>query len=538
MRFTAVTTLLVASTLIACSESPATEASATSSGSGGSAGSGGTGGGGGAPLPHVDLAWTPCPLHSDGTGPMAECATPEVPLRASDPEGKKLPYFVKRYAKEGSARTKQLWMLAGGPGSSGLLYEGRAELLVEQDDTLEIYMPDHRGTGKSSRLGCSKQESELSTYGFYLAPGEWKPCFEAVDAQWGADLDAFNVTNSAYDVGVLLESARRPGATAFVYGASYGTFWGHRYLQLFPHQADGVILDAIVPPNGSLARQDIDADESSDDLFQACIDDPTCGPKLDGDPRAFALALYDELDQGHCSALGKYGNPRVMLRRSFGQMMMTWNARRLIPAAIARAKRCNLEDIQALLTMEDYYFAPSPGSDLLLQQWGWVLSYYIVFSELWETPEVTVEQMAAWRDAAVVSRDVTSAFTAPLEVLPRYPHDSYYLGFADTDLPLLMLQGTWDPATRPVPAEALKQAYTAPHQHWVEIPRGPHGALQSIPMSDGKTSCGTKIVLSFLADPKGPVDTSCLGDLASLSFDGFDELNTLLFGTTDAWGGL
>jgi pimeloyl-ACP methyl ester carboxylesterase len=532
----------------ACSSGPDPGLAASSTGTGGSSssatttvgagGSGGAGtGGSGASFPTVDLVWEPCPLHSDGTGPMAECAKPAVPLRAADPGGKQIPAFVKRFAKAGSARSKQLWMLAGGPGASGMLYERRAELLVEDDDTLEIYMPDHRGTGSSARLGCPKQESDGSTYGHYLAPTEWAKCVEAVKAQWGADLDAFTVSAASIDLGILVESARRPEAKVFVYGASYGTFWAHRYLQLFPHQADGVILDAIAPPTASLARQDLDADASSADLFQACIDDPTCGPKLGGDPRGFALALYAQLDQGHCPALGKFGPPRVMLRRTFGQMMMTWNARRLIPAAIARATRCNADDVSALLTLEESTLVASPLLDDLLRKWGFVLSSYVTFSELWETPEVSTAQMAAWRDAAVVSRDVTSQFDAPLAVLPRYPHDAYYGGFADTDQPLLMLQGTWDPATRPVPAAALAKAYTGAAQHWVEIPRGAHGALQSVPMLDGR-SCGTLLVLGFLADPKGPLDTSCLTQLAPLTFDGTPALNTLLFGTEDAWGGL
>lgn len=545
MRTRTLATLIASSLLAACGgveTSPSTTTTtSTSTGAGGdttttTSSTGGQGGSGGMPIPHVDLVWTPCPLYSDGTGPMAECATPELPLRRGEPEGKKIGYLVKRYAKPGSARSKQFWMLAGGPGSSGIIYEKRAELLAEDDDTIEVYIPDHRGTGDSTRLGCKDQEAESSAYGAYIAPGEWKKCFTAVEAEWGPDLTAFNVTNSANDLGILVEATRRPDAKVFVYGASYGTFWGHRYLQLFPHQADGVILDAIVPPVATLARQDIDCDEASADLFQACVDDPACGPKVGGDPRAFALALYDKLDQGHCSKIGVYGPPHTLLRRAFGQMMMTWNARRLIPAAMARADRCNTEDVSALKALFAYYFASNPANDLVFTEWGWVLSNYIVFSELWD-PEATVAQMDAWREDAAVSRDVTSNFAAPLSVMTHYPHDEYYGGFADTDMPLLMLQGTWDPATRPVPAEALKNAYTGASQYWIEIPRGPHGALQSVPMADGK-SCGTKLVLDFLANPKTKPDTSCLSNLAPFTFDGTPELNDLLFGTQDAWGGL
>jgi pimeloyl-ACP methyl ester carboxylesterase len=514
-----------------------------SGGSGGVAGAAGAAGsaGAGGTTSTLELVWEPCTLFSNGTGPAAECAFPELPLRHDDPDGPTLDYAVKRYSASGSEPTIQLWMLAGGPGASGMLYEQRAELMVEADPRLEILMPDHRGTGDSSRLSCPDQESTASISSWFIAPQEWAACVTAVQDRWGADLDAFTVTNAANDVGLLVPAAKRPGARVFVHGGSYGTFWGQRYLQMFPTQADGVILDSIVPPNGSLARQDLHADESGADIFQACVDDPGCGPKLDGDPRAFALALYDQLDQGHCPSIQALGAGRVLLRRAFGQMMMTWNARKLIPATLARAARCNADDVSAIETLFDYYFGggnQGPQGDLLYREWGWVLSNYVAFSEIWETPEITLEQMAAWRDAAAISRDVTTGFEGPLPVMPRYEHDAFYGRFATGPTsPLLMLQGTWDPATRPGPADLVKNTYTASNQHWVTIPRGSHGALGSVPMLDG-SSCGTKIFNSFLDAPDSVPDTSCLDQLEAFSFDGSPELNQLLFGVDDAWGGL
>jgi hypothetical protein len=165
-----------------------------------------------------------------------------------------------------------------------------------------------------------------------------------------------------------------------------------------------------------------------------------------------------------------------------------------------------------------------------------VLSNQIVFSELWESPEVSVEQMEAWREAAAVSRDVTEGFTAPLAVMERYPHDEHYGGYAETELPLLLLQGTWDPATRPGPAEAVHRAFEAPNHHWVEIPRGAHGALGTLPTTSGEL-CGSRIVHAFLDDPTRAPDVSCLEELAPLTFDGEPALNDLLFGTEEAWGG-
>lgn len=511
----------------------------TPTGTGGEGGSGGSGGGGaGGGIPKVELAWEPCDLLSVGVGPEAECARPEVPLSASDPAGKTLPFYVKRYSKAGSSKATQLWMLTGGPGVSGVIYEKLAQLLVEDDDSLEIYIPDHRGTGDSSRLGCPAQEKDSSTWGFFISPGEWPKCVESVKEQWGDDLAAFNVTNAAHDVGVLIESTRREGARVFVYGASYGTFWGHRYLQLFPEQADGVILDAILPPVASIARQDIDADEAGNDLFQACAEDPACGPKLGGDPRAFGLALYEKLDAGHCPAIQTNGPGRILLRRAFGQMMMSWHPRRLIPAAMARADRCNAEDEDAINALFDvYHFAPDPLGEIVLRENSFVLANHIAFSELWAEPDITLDQMAAWRDGAVVSRDITEQFAAPFAVMPRYAPDGHHQQFAASDRPLLMLQGTWDPATRPGPAKAMKEAHTGPKHYWVDIPFGAHGVMYSVPTSDG-VLCGNQIVKSFLQDPDSPPDTSCLEKVVQPSFDGDPPLNQALFGTADAWGGL
>jgi hypothetical protein len=215
-------------------------------------------------------------------------------------------------------------------------------------------------------------------------------------------------------------------------------------------------------------------------------------------------------------------------------MMMSWNARKLIPAALLRGDRCDDADADALRTLFDYYFLLDPAKELLYREWGWVLSNYIVFSELWETPEPTPDQMKAWRDGAAVSRDISAGFDAPLQVFTRYPTDAYFHQFARADTPLLMLQGTWDPATRPGPASALRDAYTGAQQHWVEIPRGAHGAL-SVPTSDGRL-CGTEILLSFLEAPSAPPDTSCLADLEPMDFEGTPELRVLLFGADSTWG--
>ncbi len=41
-----------------------------------------------------------------------------------------------------------------------------------------------------------------------------------------------------------------------IWGGSGGTYWAQRYLQVYPDQADGVVLEGIAGPQSSLATQD------------------------------------------------------------------------------------------------------------------------------------------------------------------------------------------------------------------------------------------------------------------------------------------
>ena len=67
----------------------------------------------------------------------------------------------------------------------------------------------------------------------------------------------------------------------FVYGRSYGTYWGHRYAQIFPNQASGVILDSVLPSVGhDWDQYDINVNEALKDFFDKCKKDEFCQSKM------------------------------------------------------------------------------------------------------------------------------------------------------------------------------------------------------------------------------------------------------------------
>ena len=52
----------------------------------------------------------------------------------------------------------------------------------------------------------------------------------------------------------------------------------------------------------------------------------------------------------------------------------------------------------------------------------------------------------------------------------------------------------------------------------------------------GAPTCGVQMLASFVEDPKAEPDTTCLGDLVPVAFNGGDpDLVEQLFGTSDAW---
>lgn len=487
------------------------------------------------------LDWQPCPLHSELTvGVMAECATVQLPLRRERPDAGVIDVFVKRYAPDGGTRERQLWMLQGGPGNSGMGYENIAEQLGTKLPELEFYLPDHRGVGRSSRLSCPLQEAAFTPSGALIAPSEWPACLARVVDDQGGNLSAYSTTNAANDVGLLISLAHDPAQQVFLYGASYGTYWLHRYLQLFPHQADGVVLDSIVSVSArSLAEQDSDANEAGKAYFDTvCKNDATCTQKLGADPWATAEATFAKLKAGHCAAFATaFGAPaHLLLRRAFAQMLMGFALKPYIAAALYRADRCSLADEDALTKLLDGFY---PSSMSAAQRktyalWGWVLSNNVLFGEMWPDVSPTAADLLASREGSVVSRDVTSSMDALIGIWPAYPKDAYVGAWAQTDVPMLMLAGGLDPATILRKQRLTKPHFTGAHQTWVEFPLAGHGVIGTSPTNQG-FSCGTAVMASFLRHPEAAVDTSCLSDLKGLSFAGDAATTMTLFGTTDPW---
>ncbi len=495
-----------------------------------SAGAGGEGGTGGAPP--GELRWTPCPVDSDGVGEAAACATATVPARWSDANGPTIDLFVKRIGAADAPQ--QLWMLNGGPGASGSDFEEIAEYLVSVDDRLAIFLPDHRGTGRSTRLGCANEEADASPGGIVVLEEEWPACLASVEAAFGDVLDGFTTTNAAHDVAWLVDRTRGPDQQAIVWGGSYGTRWVQRYIHLYPEQADGLSMTGIVHPTKSFSTYDAKYDEVGDRYLDACSADALCGAKLGPDAATRAHGILDTLDAGHCPEATAAGLNRQALQALFGYWLLyAWDERVLVPAILYRIERCDAGDIAALTHLGAALQAPSTP-DVHDRHHSTVLGNHVGLSEFWPTPSPTLAELEAIADDAVFSLRLSPRLRRRLDAWPTYAQDDYYGTLGATTKPMLLLQGELDPATTSDEAAGVGDFYQGPGQAYYLLPGGSHSFVT--PTASG-SYCALTMFFQFALDPDEPVD-DCTSDILPLDFAGDPDLAAAYLATGDVWENL
>jgi len=490
------------------------------------------------------VEWEKCELYNNQKKlRKAECADITVPLHWDSPGDGTMTVHVKRL-KSLLKATKQIWYLEGGPGWPGTYYLfDFMKLFPKLDSRIDFYSLDHRGTGYSERLTCPDQEDEESEEGKTISENEWDACMDYLEDTY--NLDAFTVTDSAKDLGLLIELERGENQSIFVYGVSYGTYWAQRYAQIFPDQADGVILDSVVTPIGyGFDQYDIDATEAVKDFLNVCKEDAFCRSKMGDDPWGQANATFEKFKNGHCKELSENElAPEFLQELAFGALDY-WYLRIALPAFYYRIDRCNEKDVKAIRYALDNFLPLLTGQSALAEDssvprpYSPALQYHIGLSEIMSENLISVEDMEEIDKTLLASQHFSLRCLRLLEKWPTYETDDYYHNWVSQDVPILMFNGTLDQRTHIDRVMLVRDTLTGPNQYFVEIPNAVHGVcltggspIKNIFAPD----CGMQIMLNYIEDPLEEPDTSCLDDLMPVDFHGNPLLALLLFGTWDLW---
>jgi pimeloyl-ACP methyl ester carboxylesterase len=425
------------------------------------------------------------------------CAVHRVPL---DPQrgaagAEQLQLFIRKFpaakSDKGSSQG-EVWLISGGPGESGASLYPFIETLRASFVGFDLIVPDHRGTGFSSRL-CPKEEAPDSPAGTALAGAEWGSCIAYL---MGAPARAkhFSISNAAHDLRSLL-SARAslppklptdPTYPTYLYAVSYGTQLVLRALQFGPLPVQGVVLDSLVPAQGDaqwdLSRRSFVVDDVGRQVLAQCDADVACSKLLGASAALSYQRVLDQFNDGSLPASLLAELPGQDLKMFLGQLLDWPAARALIPNIIKDLEGrsdASLKAAAAIMQAAAHSFPAYAQMPLSIPLTG-----IISGSENNARPELTA--------GAVRQSHQKLLFTSPLPELlasppwPLYAPDKSF-GKVPPVLPaMLVLSGTLDPKTHLQGAQAHVAALrpnVAPNAalSWVLVEGAPHFILWTAP---------------------------------------------------------
>ena len=481
-----------------------------------------------------EVAWTPCAVITGGDDEGADCATIPLPLDWNEPDGQTIDFFVKRVPPRTATPGPQMWLIAGGPGGTGAGLESLIDVIQSANPEVELFLPDHRGTGRSTNLDlyCDPLPNIAEQFDGLDA------CIDSIESDLGdGALLHFSTTQAVTDLYHLVEGLRGDSRDTFVYGLSYGTYYTDRYLQLYGDQPDAIILDSFAVPDRPIFF-DFDAahEAMAEQIAELCVADSECATRLGEDPWGYCQDVMQRARDGHCSDLFVEGITVDLLRAVAGLLIRFENTRPFFGPLFHRLDRCDPADVEALTHMVRVLTAqPTEGPPDNVRE-GTLLGSLIGLSELvWEAPDLAA--LDALDATYTVSGGVTMNYARAYGSIPTYEVDDALLGeFGSTEAPVLILQAELDAQTPPFMGRAGRDAYAGDRTTYVEVPYSGHAVVVQGQVQDGGPPCGARAMSQFLSSPFGTVDVSdCIAEVSEPSFVSDGPTIFYLFGADDLW---
>ena len=423
------------------------------------------------------------------------CAYQQAPM-AGVSGGETISLFIRKFPAPGPAKGS-LWLIAGGPGESGASLYDRLPTVRRSFPDFDLLLPDHRGTGFSSRL-CPREEAPDSPGGTGLVGAEWGSCFAWL-ANHPQQARQYSITNAAADLALLLKTYRGNQPT-YLYGVSYGTQLILRTLQLGPAPVQGIILDSLVPRQSAaaweLSRRSHVLDDVGRKVLAQCDANADCHAML-GKPAA--AALRDLLSKAALTPALVETLPGRDLKRFLGNLLDVPAARARIPALILSLAQGRHGELDAVLA--DLMKAQASLGNYPQMQPSIPLVALISAAENNLRPELTLEQVEREEAGLLFTSSLPSLMVKP--AVPLYARDRYFDALPAALPPTLVLHGTLDPKTH----------YEGALDHAAALRR--LGALSLVSVSDAPhfilwtaPGCFTRHVKAFV-DGQRALDQTC-----------------------------
>ena len=500
--------LLSAVVLAGCSSSPdpGSTASPTTTSSASPSTSGSTGAAGLEGFYAQKLAWKKC-------GGSFECADLDVPLDYSDPSGQTIKVAVIKLPASGDDRIGSLVINPGGPGGSGIEYARAARFIF--DDSIraryDIVGFDPRGVGESEKITCL---DDKQTDAFLAVDGtpdddaevtaledSTKQFVEACRKNSAALLAHVGTRDAARDIDVLRQALGDEKLNWL--GASYGTFLGATYADLFPQNVGRMVLDGAMDPtltNEELAHGQAKGFELALNRFvEDCQKQSDC--PLPRDSVQAGVARIQQFFAGLDTKPIGTGDPARPLTQALGiQSVLSYL---YFPPTDWEQLRFGLEmafegDGSVLLSMLDARMERSDDGKYKNNPFSSFLTISAADRGDSATPEQSAKLAQEWGKEAPVFGPVLAWGNLVFDYWPVEPTDEPHAIKAPGTGPILVVGTTYDPAT-PYPwAQSLAKQL--------------EGGVLLTRVGDGHTgygmgsSCTDRAINTYLLDGTPPAE--------------------------------
>lgn len=470
---------------------------------------------------------SPCPLQYRGnfTGIMAECALVRVALDPMKDESavstsETIQLFVKRFrASPNSIAPRALWLLPGGPGFASDGIEPFMPMLAQvTNGKYDIYTTEHRGVGRSTRIGCNYAQSETpgSEGGYTITDNEWPSCANGFKQDWGENFRHFTSKSGGIDMAKLIRKIHIEGQSntnsatqVYIYGVSYGTAWITRFLRycelydpyLLSTVVKGVVLDGVVSTKDSSSTKrllfsawDSVAKEVSEKFLRYCNDpeiiskyDSLCSTKIKDDPVNFLHTVMDKVYATPSSCPDVVSVlPRDAMAALMNDLLVDQYPRLLIPAILYRMNRCDKTiDVPVLQRLRKYYDGIQNMLNLKteLPLNSDVLFYHLAFSEFWDK-SLTLKDIQVDKKYILRSNTLKWFNIFKNSNWPTYTPDLDYYNqtFTTNSVQALLLNGDLDPQTPLWSATSQNENIGGNTHRLVTIKFANHGTLVKSPV--------------------------------------------------------
>ena len=431
-----------------------------------------------------------------------------VPENYDKPDGKLIRIaFAKIKSQDSDPEPDAVLYFQGGWGSPTLFgTRGFASTFPIKDRDVIIF--DYRGIGYSEPNMCEWIGGEfyndavdnLSYEELLLKQNErLNKCLDSLEIRQ-IDFHQYGTNNKSRDAVLLTQNLGYESYNLF--GISYGTRGIQDFLRLTDMNIRSVVLDSNCPIGyPMIGRMTTDYANSLNNIFTECSNDPDCNEKYPDLKQRFLQILLElddnplQLDiQGGETAYINKEELNAVLHQLLYNSYIYGNIPLLLESLINR----DLQPItQIVQNMESRLKGNSSGLGLINYVYDWK-----VFQP--EARDQYNESLVDFKDYELI--DIYLGYFLDDT---RFEVDSMNAIPVKSDVPALILAGTYDPITPPSFSQFLRPNFK--NHYYFEFPKVGHGAVFP--------PCGEEIMLQFIDDPLSKPDQSCLTDLGENTID-------------------